>query len=120
MKLSSALILLLGTTFPLVAHSSFSEQDDLIVLLDLIETSKKGLEEQRKLLQQIIDFKKAREAFIAEPTSSKLAKILVTAAAAAYHTIESSQLTYLFSSDFISEIRFFTQVGEKHTPKGNS
>lgn len=117
MKLSSALILLIGTTFPLSAQSSFTEQDEISVILELIDASKKNLEEQRKLLKLIVDFKKARESFISEPTSPRLATSLVKSAAAVSKEIEANQLTYLFSSDFLSEIRFFTQVGEKHSPK---
>lgn len=80
MKLSSALFLLLGTTFPLAGQPVLSEQDEITVLLELIEASKKNLEEQKKLLKLILDFKKAKEAFITEPTSVKLASHLVKTA----------------------------------------
>lgn len=117
MKLSSALILLIGTTFPLAGQNTIIDPDEITILLELIETSKKNLEEQKKLLKLIVDFKKAREAFITEPTSVKLAALLVKSAAEVSNEIEKSQLSYLFPTDFMTEIRFFTQVGEKHASK---
>jgi len=113
MKLSSAIFLLIGSAFPLVAQPALADPDEVAVLLSLIESSKKTLEEQQKLLKLFIEYKKTREAFIEDPTSARLATMLVKISARVYDEIEKNHLSHLFSADFISELRFFAQVGQQ-------
>ncbi len=80
----------------------------------MIECSKINLEQQQRLLKSILDFKKTRDAFINDPTSSKLATSLVKNAMRVRVDMENCQAMHLFSNDFLSEIQFFAQVGMQH------
>lgn len=114
MKLSSALILFFSTALPLAAQPTIPEQDEITILLDLIESSKKNLQSQQKLLKVMIDFKKAREAFMNDPTSARLATDLVRSATRVKDEIEINHMVYLFSEDFLKEIQFFVNIGIQH------
>lgn len=89
-------------------------QDELSSLLELIETTKSNLAEQQRLLKHLLEFKKTREYFVGEPNNPKLATELVRAAMRLHSLLKESRVIHLFSSDFLSELSFFNEVGEKH------
>ncbi len=104
--------LLLASIFlftPLLA----APQDEILILEELIETTKKNLDTQQQALKILIAFKDAREAFIANPDSGKLATALVKRAIRLYNLIEDEHLAHLFSQDFLMEIAFYNQVGKQ-------
>lgn len=88
------------------------EQDEVIVLKRLIEVSKNNLLEQEELLKEVVLFKKKREDFIKDPTSAKLATMLVKTAVRLNEKIQKSHLTHLFSTSLLEEIKFFSEVGQ--------
>lgn len=113
MKLTSALFFCIGSAFPLMGSSTVADQDEVVTLLELIDTTKKNLEDQQKLLKLVLDFKKTKDAFITDPTSAKIATALVRNAMKVKIEIDKNQWLYLFSNDFLAEIQFFVQVGEQ-------
>ena len=72
-----------------------------------------NLEAQQQLHKLMESYQKTREAFVDDSSSQKLAQNLVREAAQILQTIEKIHLSHLFSSDLMTEVRFFSQVGEQ-------
>lgn len=87
---------------------------EIAVVLELIESTQSHLNEQKDLLRALVEFKKKRDQFVAHPTSPKLATQLVLLATELHGQIEGKRLSYLFSSDFLTEIRYFTQLAQEN------
>lgn len=111
MKFLLSFVLLIS---PLFADTGL--QDEIAVLQELIATTKKNLESQQHLLNRVIKFKQARAAFMADPTSGQLATRLVKSAMLLQKNLEKEHLAHLFSSDFLTELAFFDQIGNQHIP----
>lgn len=88
-------------------------QDEILVIEELIDTTKKNLDSQQKLHTMIVEFKQAREAFIANPDSGKLATKLVRQAMRLQNYLQKEHVSHLFSSDFLQELAFYNQVGKQ-------
>lgn len=97
----------------LYGDSTIVEQDEINTLTELINATKQNLHTQQNLLKMVIEFKQARNAFISDPSSAKLATLLVKKAMRVHQEIEKEHLTHLFSSSFLTEIIFFNQIGEQ-------
>lgn len=87
--------------------------DEAALFSELIEISKKNLDEQQELYKLIVDFKKNREAFIANPESKKLAQVLVRSAKKLAKTLEKSSFCHLLSEEFQTEVKFFAEASKK-------
>ena len=100
--------------FPLKAEEA------LDTIKQLIATTEKSLDEQRSLLSLVEAFYQARALFVADSDDQKAAVTLVRAAMRVHRELENEHLSHLFSSEFLEEIRFFNQVGDRArraTPK---
>lgn len=95
------------TAFPLIAD------EEIETIQELIAVTEKNLTTQKKLLTALVQFKHARADFIAEPTSGQLATRLVKSAMQVQRQIEKEHLAYLFPTDFLSEMQFYTRVGNR-------
>lgn len=104
-----ALSLLLVTSFfPLKA-----EEEAILVMRELVQASEKNLENQRRLLAFLEEFYQARERFVQESTNAQLGSALVRAAMRVQKELEQEQLAHLFTPEFLEEIRFFNQMGNR-------
>ena len=83
---------------------------------ELVVTTEKNLNAQKELLTALLKLKRTRAAFVEEPTSRKYATELVKAAVLVETKIEEEHLAHLFSSDFLTELHFFNQVGKQAKP----
>lgn len=92
-------------------------QDEILVIEELIETTKKNLETQEELLKIVSAFNQAREAFLADPDSGRLATGLVKRAMVLQNYLDKEHLAHLFSNDFIRELAFYYQVGRHYTTR---
>ncbi|NGX53533.1 MAG: hypothetical protein K1000chlam4_00245 [Chlamydiae bacterium] len=108
MKIFAFLFCCMALSWPLLAH-----QDDLALLGELIEVTQSNLEEQKQLLSLMKRYEKTRDAFVGDWTSQKLAALLMREASLILKEVEKHHLAHLFSSEFMTEIRFFTEVREK-------
>lgn len=88
-------------------------QDEALIIQELINTTQKNLEAQQAVLKILVEYNTAREAFITDPDSSKLATRLVKKAMRLQNHIEQEHLAHLFSADFITELSFYNQVGKR-------
>jgi hypothetical protein len=112
MKLHLAFI-----AFSLFIPLSASSHEEVLVIEQLIETTQKNLINQKALLEKLRAYHQARDAFIGDPDSSKLATWLVKRAMHLHLHLEQAHLSHLFSTDFLTELSFYNQVG-KHQLAG--
>ena len=110
--------LLINMKFILIALFLFASllaapQDEILVIEQLIETTKKNLDSQERLLKSIQEFNQAREAFLSDLDNGRLATRLVKMAMQLHNYLEKEHLTHLFSSDFLQELTFYNQVGKQ-------
>src|SRR5262249_30797883 len=103
------LLLICGQGFLLA-----TPQEEIATLEQLVETTKKNLENQQDLLKLVRIYYSAREAYLADPDNGKLATALVKRAVALHQLLEQEHLSHLFAADFLSEVAFFNQVGRQH------
>lgn len=97
--------------------SSLFADDDLEIMRELIQSTKKNLTTQEAVLKHMTLFTQLRAAFIADPTSAKIATQLVKTAMTLHAELENENLSHLFSSDFLTELTFFNQVGVNQLPR---
>jgi|GEM_PF-3266983 len=107
MKKIALSLLLSMAFFPLKAEEAVE------VVKQLIETTEKSLEDQRRLLGYLEEFYKARELFVADSNNTKAGAALVRAAMRINRELTEEHLAHLFSSEFLEEVRFFNQVGDR-------
>lgn len=100
------LYLLLLLSLPLLGN-------EVAVLQELVQITKKNLEEEERLLKALTDFQKKRENFILSPNSPKLATALVRSAIKVEEEIANTHLLHLLSKELLEEVHFFSQVGAK-------
>lgn len=105
-KITFSLLLLLPF-FPLKAEESI----DLVK--QLIEATEKSLDDQKRLLTQLEEFYRARALFVEDSQNSRAGAALVRAAMRINKQLEEEHLSHLFTSEFLEEIRFFNQVGDR-------
>ncbi|MCH9608575.1 MAG: hypothetical protein S4CHLAM45_11530 [Chlamydiales bacterium] len=103
MKLFRLFFILLAT--PLIA-------DEVETLQELIETTQKNLEGQLQAMQELKAYKEMRGHFLADPDNGKLGTLMVRRAMKLFQELEAQHLAHLFPTEFVDELRFFTQVGE--------
>jgi hypothetical protein len=87
-------------------------QEEIATLEHLIETTRKNLENQQMILKLLRAYATAREAYLSDPDSGKLATALVKRAMALQQLMEKEHLLHLFDSDFLSEVAFYNKVGK--------
>lgn len=108
--------LLIPIFFVLSSIPLLSYDEEVLIVQELIKATQNNLKAQNELLSSLIKFKQARQAFIEDPTSRKLATLLVKTAMAVQNQIENEHLAHLFSQDFLSEIQFYNQLGMQQKP----
>lgn len=82
-------------------------------LEDLIQMTEKNLTTQKNLLKAIREYEEKQAAFLKDSNSGKLATQLVRSASHVYKQIEKEHLQHLFSPDFLRDLRFFYEIGQK-------
>lgn len=89
-----------------------SPQDEIDTFKELIQATKKNLHAEEKLLETLIAFRDLRQAFINDPTSGRLATKLVKVSMSLKTKIDEEHLEHLFSPEILTEIIFFSKVGQ--------
>lgn len=82
-------------------------------LQNLIQLTEKNLATQKNLLKAIRDYEEKQAAFIKDSNNGKLATQLVRSAMRVHTQIEKEHLQHLFSPDFLRDLRFFYEIGQK-------
>ncbi len=92
-------------------------QDEIEVIQELIQGTKKNLESQQHLLNLTLSFNNAREDFLENPDSARFASKLVKEAVQLQNHLVKEHLTHLFSAEFLEELAFYNQVGRQVVSK---
>ena len=107
MKRIALSLLLTLAFFPLKAEEAVD------IVKHLIDTSEKSLDDQRRLLTHLEEFYRARDLFVTDSNNSKAGAALVRSAMRINKELNEEHLSHLFPSEFLEEVRFFNQVGDK-------
>ncbi len=107
MKKITLSLLLLLLFFPLKAEEAIE------LVKQLIDTTQKSLDDQRRLFSHLEEFYQARGLFVEDGHNAKAGAALVRAAMRINKELDEEHLTHLFPSEFLEEIRFFNQVGSR-------
>ena len=91
-------------------------EDEVKSLAKLIEVNESRLEVQKKLKEKMVSFQKQKEEFIAGNESQKHAFAMVSNARAILGEIKKENLAYLFSSEYLEELVFFSSIAGKSSP----
>lgn len=94
-------------------QDTIKDQDEAIVLHSLIKATKRNLVAQKKLLKNLVEYKKSKIIFMKNPQAKKEGAEMVKAAMLLHREINKTRLSYLFSEKFLKEIDFFNEVGEE-------
>ncbi len=91
-------------------------EDEVKSLAKLIEVNESRLEVQKKLKEKMVSFQKQKEEFIAGNDSQKHAFAMVSNAREILGEIKKENLAYLFSSEYLEELVFFSSIAGKSSP----
>ena len=91
-------------------------EDEVKSLAKLIEVNEVRLEVQKHLKEKMVLFKKQKEEFIAGSDSQKHAFAMVSNAREILGEIKKENLAYLFSSEYLEELVFFSSIAGKSSP----
>lgn len=91
-------------------------EDEIVLIEDLLRSTEKQLEIQKKLKILMIEFKKQKDLFIKGLQSKKHASLMVVTASKIMDLISSGHLQHLFSSEYLEELALFTSIANKHRP----
>ncbi len=92
------------------------EVEALELLIESNESNERRIEVQKKLRNQMKVFQKQKEAFISGDESKSHAFSMVSNARLILGQIKEEHLAYLFSSDYLEELSFFSSIAGKSTP----
>ena len=91
-------------------------EDEVKTLEKLIEVNEHRLEVQKVLKEKMVLFKKQKEEFIAGNESQKHAFAMVSNAREILGDVKKENLAYLFSSEYLEELVFFSSIAGKSSP----
>ena len=106
---SEELISVEERVIPLIKGDSFA-------LDQLIEQGEKRLIRQRDLSEKMRLFQGQKEDFVAGDQTKKHALAMVSTARELLGMIKEEHLAYLFSSEYLDELIFFSSIGGKTAP----
>ena len=91
-------------------------EDEVKSLEKLIEVNEVRLQVQKELKEKMLSFQKQKEEFIAGNESQKHAFSMVSNARSILGEIKKENLAYLFSSEYLEELVFFSSIAGKSAP----
>jgi hypothetical protein len=124
--LFSLVIILCGQSFvfsdlpkeePEKTNSSpaFLSEKEENVVETLIATTEKRLQKQKELRELVSAFKKEKDIFTIEQTKKNAGQMVQTARKI-MGIISEEKLQYLFSSDYLDELLFFSSIAGRNAP----
>jgi hypothetical protein len=90
-----------------------SKEDELTKIDTLIKATEASLARQKKLREQLEEYRKVEAACIARPKDATLLVKLAKTGSELYDTIISSYLTDYFPQEFIKELQKLKTIGDK-------
>ncbi len=99
---------LMETSLPL------KEEDEVVVIDRLILATQAQLGMQKHLKELMITFQQQKEMFIQGDQSKKLATQMVRSAREILEIISDEKIHYLFSTDYLDELKMFSSIAGKN------
>ena len=94
------------------------EQNVLANLDNIIDATKKSLDEQTGLKQNILHYQKLQASYLNSPGDRVILYNLVKSANQIQGTIEENQLSHAFETEFLKELALFSRIAKKvSTPR---
>lgn len=90
-----------------------SLEQEVASLNNLIEISKKNLENQKQLLEQLRKYKKIQDQYLQSNNDNEILFQLVVEGHKLAEGIRDNHLTDLFSNEFMGELNLVSQVATK-------
>lgn len=102
------------STKDLPAFAQDKSKENQVALLDnLIEVTEKNLEAQKALKQQVQSYLALQNEYMKNPNDKDKTLKMVQEAYYLHEKIKEAHLTQAFSTDFISELIFFSEIANK-------
>jgi hypothetical protein len=95
---------------------SFPSQDEEEAIDILISLAEKRLEIQKELKELARQFKEEKDLFIKGEQSKSHASRMVGTARKILEIVADQNISYLFSSDYLDELAFFSSIAGKNAP----
>ncbi len=80
---------------------------------DLIIVTEKSLADQKQLKRQVTDYLKVKARYLKDQQNKDNIVQLVKAAHQVQQSIETQRLSYVFDSELLEELKFFSQIASK-------
>jgi hypothetical protein len=106
-QLIAFLTIILGLSSP--GFTDEEPNSEITSLEQLITATQKSLDEQKELLDLIKDYKESHQVFAQDSNNKKKASQMIEKAHLSYNFIQDHYLPHLFPSEFIKELKFFSQ-----------
>lgn len=104
-----------------VPQSSLNEEDlaienkdEIKILEQLIQTTEKQLEMQKRLKTLMVEFKNQQEQFVQGDQTKAHASQMVRTARQIYELIAINHIDYLFPKSYLEELAFFSSIAGKN------
>ncbi len=97
----------------MMASENMTGADELKIVDQLIETTKRQLETQKHLKDLMIQFRDQKESFVQGNQTKEHAGKMVRTARQIYEIITANHLEFLFPKDYLDELTFFSSIAGK-------
>ena len=91
-----------------------SDKDELKIIDQLIATTQKQLEDEKKLRELMQQFKDQVEEFIQGKQTKSHASLMVRTAREINEMISANHIEHLFPKDYLDELTFFSSIAGKN------
>ena len=91
-----------------------SENDEVKIIDQLIFSTQKQLEDEKKLRELMLQFKDQIEEFVQGKQTKTHASQMVRTARQIYEMISANHIEHLFPKDYLDELTFFSSIAGKN------
>jgi hypothetical protein len=85
---------------------------ELSAINNLIDITKKNVETQEKIKEQIISYQKVNKEFLKQPENEELLYQTIICADRLLDDINHAYITQIFSPEFLKELKLFSQIAK--------
>lgn len=89
------------------------EKDPLRTLDDLMALTERSLNDQKQLRRQLVEYYKVKARYLQDPQNKDNIVQMIKAAHQVQQIIEAQHLAYVFDSELLDELKFFSQIASK-------
>ncbi len=101
------------TSLPKTPSAPLKSGSELTILDNLIEVTKKNLQEQIELRSMVADYLRIHEQYVQDTANKELSYQMIMKAHAVLQKIKDDHLTQAFDKEFINDITFFSNIASR-------